>query len=108
AWHKLTAKGASDAPLMMEAAWFHVTPLPDDVPPAVEFSPTLGALSNMGMVAMNRHYGGINILFLDSSVRRVPLKELWTLKWHRTFDTNGPWSTNNGNQPAWSDWMRKF
>ena len=33
----------------------------------------------------------INVFLLDFSVRKVGLKELWALKWHRNFDTADPW-----------------
>ena len=53
--------------------------------------------------------GGINAAFLDWSVRKVGLKELWTLKWSRTFDTAGPWTKAGGVEPEdWPQWMRKF
>jgi prepilin-type N-terminal cleavage/methylation domain-containing protein/prepilin-type processing-associated H-X9-DG protein len=59
--------------------------------------------------AINRHEGSINVLFMDWSVRKVGLKELWTLKWHRNFDTNGPWTTAGGVQQSdWPEWMRNF
>ena len=32
--------------------------------------------------------GGIQGVFLDHSVRHVPIKKLWRLKWHREFDTS--------------------
>jgi prepilin-type N-terminal cleavage/methylation domain-containing protein len=32
-----------------------------------------------------RGYGSYG-LFMDGSVRRIGLKELWTLKWHREYD----------------------
>jgi len=58
---------------------------------------------------INRHNGGINMLFMDWSVRKVGLKELWTLKWHRDFDTAGPWTQAGGVKPdAWPPWMRRF
>ena len=58
---------------------------------------------------IDRHQGSINVLFLDWSVRKVGLKELWTLKWHRNFDTNGPWTTSGGaRQGDWPEWMRNF
>jgi prepilin-type N-terminal cleavage/methylation domain-containing protein/prepilin-type processing-associated H-X9-DG protein len=58
---------------------------------------------------INRHDGFINGLFLDWSVRKVGLKELWTLKWHRDFDTAGPWTKAGGVQPEdWPEWMRHF
>jgi len=58
---------------------------------------------------MNRHNGGINSLFMDFSVRHVGVKELWTLKWHRQWDTAGPWTVAGGVQPEdWPEWMRKY
>jgi prepilin-type N-terminal cleavage/methylation domain-containing protein/prepilin-type processing-associated H-X9-DG protein len=58
---------------------------------------------------INRHDGGVNCLFLDSSVRKVGLKELWTLKWHPEFNTNGPWTKAGGVKPEdWPQWMRGF
>ncbi|MBN2132177.1 MAG: type II secretion system protein [Sedimentisphaerales bacterium] len=60
-------------------------------------------------VCMNRHDGGINMCFLDSSVRKVGLKELWTLKWHRQYNTANCWTKAGGVQPEdWPEWMRKF
>lgn len=59
--------------------------------------------------AINRHQGSINVLFMDWSVRKVGLKELWTLKWHRQFNTNGPWTTAGAVQQSdWPEWMRGF
>jgi len=58
---------------------------------------------------INRHNGYVNGLFLDWSVRKVGLKELWTLKWHMQFDTAGPWTKAGGVLPEdWPEWMRKF
>jgi len=57
----------------------------------------------------NRHNSGINVTFLDWSVRKVGLKELWTLKWHREYDTTGPWTKAGGVLPEdWPHWMRQF
>jgi hypothetical protein len=48
-------------------------------------------------------------VFLDWSVRKVGLKELWTLKWDREFDTAGPWTKAGGVRPGdWPEWMRRF
>ena len=66
---------------------------------------------------LNRHNGYINALFLDWSVRKIALKQLWTLKWHRKFDVNGPWTIAGFGGDAiacaarWdarSPWMSKF
>jgi prepilin-type processing-associated H-X9-DG protein len=58
---------------------------------------------------INRHNGYVNGLFLDWSVRRVGLKELWTLKWDEQADTAGPLTKAGGVQPEdWPEWMRRF
>ena len=38
----------------------------------------------------------MGMLFCDWSVRTVGLKELWTLKWHKTFNVNGPYTKAGG------------
>ncbi|MHC4510745.1 MAG: type II secretion system protein [Planctomycetota bacterium] len=59
--------------------------------------------------AINRHDTGTNVLFMDWTVRKVGLKELWKLKWHRKYPTNGPWTIAGGAQPSdWPEWMRNF
>jgi hypothetical protein len=58
---------------------------------------------------INRHEGHINGLFLDWTVMRIGLKELWTLKWNLQFNTAGPWTKAGGVKPEdWPQWMRKF
>ena len=63
----------------------------------------------MTLICMDRHNGGINSLFMDWSVRKVGLKELWTFKWHRKFDTANKWTLAGGVKPEdWPEWMRKY
>ena len=58
---------------------------------------------------IDRHNGFDNHLFMDWSARTVGVKELWTLKWHKTFDTEGPWTVAGGVNPTdWPQWMRRF
>jgi prepilin-type N-terminal cleavage/methylation domain-containing protein/prepilin-type processing-associated H-X9-DG protein len=58
---------------------------------------------------INRHNGYINSLFLDWSVRKVGLKELWTLEWDDESNTAGPWTRAGGVRPEeWPYWMRGF
>ena len=65
--------------------------------------------SSMQTFVINRHNGYINGLFLDWSVRKIGLKELWTLKWDDESDTAGPWTKAGGAQPGyWPHWMRGF
>lgn len=56
-----------------------------------------------------RHGSATNGFFMDWSVRKVGLKELWTLKWHREYDTTGPWTKQGGALPEdWPQWMKRF
>ena len=58
---------------------------------------------------IDRHNGHVNGLFVDTSIRSVGLKELWTLKWSKQFNTAGPWTQAGGAQPEdWPKWMRGF
>jgi hypothetical protein len=51
----------------------------------------------------------VNGLFLDWSVRRVGLKELWTLKWNQSFNTANRWTLAGGVKPEdWPEWMMSF
>ncbi len=69
-----------------------------------------GLVSNeMQLVCINRHNGIINAVFVDLNVMKVGLKELWTLNWNQTFDTQGVWTKAGGVQPAdWPGWMRRY
>jgi len=55
--------------------------------------------------AIDRHAGGVNVLYMDSSVRKLGVRKLWGLKWHRTFDTQQYLS-----QPDswWGGWLSKL
>ncbi|MHC4310451.1 MAG: helix-turn-helix transcriptional regulator, partial [Planctomycetota bacterium] len=120
AWKtQLVKKGADRIPLLGDCAVFGCFPQDDDPPPAKEPSPYTGppyvgwirhakhwtASTNMGLFCLPRHEGAVNLVFLDGSVGAVPLRALWKLKWHRSFDINGYWT-----QPwaAWPKWMLKF
>jgi hypothetical protein len=46
---------------------------------------------------------------MNWSVRKVDLKELWTLKWHRSFNTHGSWTRVGGVAlEDWPKWMKGF
>ena len=77
--------------------------------PPLPFDDTMPIPIGNRPFCINRHSGYVNGLFLDWSVRRVGLKELWTLYWYWEYDTAGPWTKAGGAQPEdWPEWMRKF
>jgi prepilin-type processing-associated H-X9-DG protein len=98
---------AETVPLFLDSLHFDVWPLHTDAPPAQELAAWSG--NHMARCCIDRHGGAVNCLFLDGSVRKVGLKELWTLKWHGSFDTTGLWTKAGGVQPGdWPEWMRDF
>jgi prepilin-type N-terminal cleavage/methylation domain-containing protein/prepilin-type processing-associated H-X9-DG protein len=99
----------ADVPLLLDSRGDSSSPTDDMPPPSSENDALRDNGSTMARFCMNRHNGHVNCLFLDWSVRKVGLKELWTLKWHPEFNTAGPWTKAGGVQPKdWPHWMRKF
>lgn len=108
AWGTANVKGCANIPVLGDGA--SCAPSYEVGPPG---EPDLPASNKKWTIWTNfcidRHRGGINMLFMDWSVRKVGLKELWTLKWHRDFDTTGKWTKAGGIQPEdWPQWMRGF
>ena len=89
--------------------WADAWPYYTDYPPATELSLNVQNANEMQLVCVNRHAGSTNFLFADGSVRKVGLKEIWALKWHKTYNTIGPWTVGGGVRPDdWPEWMRQF
>jgi len=92
-------------PVLLDCALYGSGPRERDRPPMFEDFFFMG----MGSFCLNRHDAHTNGLFLDWSVRRIGLKELWTLKWSMEFDTAGAWTKAGGVRPEdWPEWMRGF
>jgi len=110
-WGTPNAPNTNQVPIMGDSGWrLRALPEPNDAPPTYEgASPGGSPLNAMRTYSIDRHNGGINMLFMDWSVRKVGIKELWTLKWHRSFDQAGRWTKAGGVRPEdWPEWMRNF
>lgn len=111
-WTTENVKRATDIPMFLDSWWWCAWPKYNDQPPQREDDTRpfpCGCRDSMRRFCVNRHDGYVNAVFLDNSVRKVGLKELWTLKWHRRYDTSGPWTKAGGVQPErWPEWMRRF
>lgn len=86
---------------------------PDGGPPSAEDGPPSPSDATFSKLAwpfcVSRHDGFVNGVLLDWSVRKIGLKELWTLKWNREYDTAGPWTKAGGVQREdWPVWMKNF
>ena len=111
---ELEGKTASpnQIPVFGDSTWYDAWPRHSDTP-----SPTMdaygigdrGTSGEMNHFCIDRHDGFANLLFMDWSARDIGLKELWTLKWHRAYITNGPWTRAGGvRSEDWPNWMRHY
>jgi len=100
-------RGKADIPVLLDAGmpWSGAMIMAEQRPPPRRDS---AALFGIHTFCMDRHETFVNGLFLDWSVRKVGLKELWTLKWSRDFNRAGPWTKAGGVKPEdWPAWMQE-
>jgi len=104
AWRSTSAKGAGQVPLFLDCIYIDGYPMHYDEPPEYpgEYRGSGGwANAAMKYYCIDRHERHINGVFLDSSVRKIGLKELWRLKWHQAYPIDF-------QPPEWPVWMRGF
>jgi prepilin-type N-terminal cleavage/methylation domain-containing protein/prepilin-type processing-associated H-X9-DG protein len=107
-WRTPNVRGAGYVPVFFDALRFNVFPRHTDTPPETQ-DMAWQSMQHMRRICIDRHDGFINMAFLDWSVRKAGLKQLWTFKWHRAYKTDGPWTTAGGVMPTdWPRWMRSF
>ncbi len=111
-WRTNMNKGATNVPVFSDMWLVDAWPKDTDAPTMAgncPGDPQTFTMNEMQRVCVNRHNAYINVLFTDSSVRKVGLKEIWTLKWHKMYNVNGPWTKAGGVWAEdWPDWMRPF
>jgi prepilin-type N-terminal cleavage/methylation domain-containing protein len=101
----------SRIPLFLGCATIDGKPSDMDEPPQTveDISDWGSGQSEMKRFCLARHEGSVNVTFFDFSLRRIGVKGLWTLKWHRNYDTSGSWTTAGGvKSEDWPQWMRRF
>ena len=87
-WRKaINVKHPDSVPLMADAMWDGTTPEMGDRPPSKPIPPNGGEnwvfpTSDMSKYIVPRHSKMVNMLFIDKSMRKVGIKELWTFRWH--------------------------
>lgn len=107
-WQSYPPPQTERVPVMLDALQEQLWPGPYDGPPKLPEA-AWDSLPRMHKACINRHDSSVVALYGDTSTEKVGLKELWTLKWHRTFDTQGPWTKAGGVRPEdWPDWMRNL
>jgi len=94
-WRTFHVRTSESVPLILDCAWYYGYPYHTDLP--TEWRDFFKSGEGMDKFCIDRHRNGrINSVFLDHSVRLVSLKELWRLKWHKSFPASAPapnWAT---------------
>lgn len=88
-WKTPAIRNATNIPVLLDSGWSGLYARNYDTPPQWD-----GQIADHGLkwVCINRHSGHVNALFLDFTVRKVGLKQLWTYEWHRGFETANAWT----------------
>ena len=81
--------------------WRGGFPEDDDTPQEIEEDRLINDGESIRYFNLSRHGDATNLIFMDFSVRKVPLKQLWRLKWSRNFNITKP-------SPIWPDWMARM
>ena len=101
-WKVVTVRGGANIPLFLDCIWKKGWPWDDDTPPP-EADAGGGRIRKF---CIDRHGGAINSVFFDGAARRISLKKLWQLKWHRSFDNRkNPYAKADAD---WPQWMSSF
>lgn len=112
AWQTFNVRRPYNVPLFLDCYIYGGYPeaLWDTPPQSEEDSEYLpGGLTdgNIRYFTVNRHNGFVNTAFADYSVRKVGLKELWTLSWNKKWDDE--WAARKDINPiVWPEWMEDF
>ena len=99
-WITPDVKQGDRVPLLMDGAGrsYETVPLPENEPPMYDGEAETGE-EEINRVCINRHQDGINVLYLDMSVRKTTLKQLWDIDWSKY------WRDNDIPEPDWPDWI---
>jgi prepilin-type N-terminal cleavage/methylation domain-containing protein/prepilin-type processing-associated H-X9-DG protein len=112
----IRVRGVARIPLHGDCYWAAGFPLWDDNPSSQYFHSfmTFEDGGEINRWNIDRHNLSVNFVFLDWSVRKVGLRQLWALKWNpETVGGVSPWGNKNYvpdwedlDDPAWPEWMK--
>ena len=113
-FQNVRVKGTFRIPIQGCSAFMGGFPTIYDEPDPTSFHSPFGEGGELGRWNFDRHNLSINLVFLDWSVRKVGLRQLWSLRWTRQKDPATDqigWGNLNivpdWNDPmVWPEWMR--
>jgi prepilin-type N-terminal cleavage/methylation domain-containing protein/prepilin-type processing-associated H-X9-DG protein len=99
-WRTPYVRRAAEAPVLIDGQTTNMEPYEFDNPSDYETDIwTPGARDEMRRACLKRHSPyHVNALFLDWSVRRLTIKQLWRTRWHQQWDMTA-------DLPDWPPWM---
>jgi prepilin-type N-terminal cleavage/methylation domain-containing protein/prepilin-type processing-associated H-X9-DG protein len=106
---KLTVEGAYNIPLVGDSVFVDTAVTHGDAAPSnkeheEDKYDADWDTDAMKFYCIDRHKGGINMVFVDMHARHVGLRELWNFRWHKNFKMGlGPSASN-----AWPKWLLKY
>ncbi|MHC4423297.1 MAG: type II secretion system protein [Planctomycetota bacterium] len=104
-WRSANVRGTANIPLMTAGQWIDAWPHHINDPPRMQ-GQRWDNVDMITRVCLNRHEGFVNMVFMDYTVRKIGLKQMWKLKWNRMFDLDeGP---TPENFDTLAPWMKKF
>ncbi len=102
-WRSTNVKGQSTIPLLADGWWDQAwAEAFDNIPPYPGWWDT-GTGDDMAHFFVMRHGPYINMLFMDYTVRKVNLKDVWGLNWNRLTDME-----DAPTEDDFPDWFKKL
>ena len=87
----------SETPMFLDSMWRGGAPEETDIPPPMSGAWEHGQ-EQMWAFSIIRHSKGVNMVFLDGSVRHSRARDLWQLPWHKNWDLG---AAANMTFPGW-------
>ena len=98
-WQTASPPNSSSVPIFVDCKWVDLFPRYTDTCPAVYNLSSDGG-GGMLRAMMSRHGDSINVGFMDGHAESVRLKDLWGLKWSKSFNTLGE-QTRDDDSPIY-------
>ena len=85
-WRKIMkVTNPTNVPFMLDSQWLDCWPVSSDGPPTTETAGYDDVDNHFYRIVQNRHDRAVNVVFMDGSTRRIGLKGLWKLQWHKDY-----------------------
>jgi prepilin-type N-terminal cleavage/methylation domain-containing protein len=102
-YKNVRVKRVSQIPLFGDGLWMGGWPEPHTAPAETYYHDQ----DSVNIWNIDRHNLSINMLFLDWTVRKVGLKQLWQLRWSKQDGWGNPFVVPDPLNPDdWPEWMR--